>query len=202
MSRTRDQQKEQRLIDAALTVFGRDGFKQASVQEIAGIAGVAPGTIYTYFSDKEALFMACVQQGWNQFIEGIRRLSESSIPSEKKINWFVDFGFDILLEVQPLLRGMYSEMNKRHLFKDHVDRLCDFITKILADAELFPGVFLGQLETMRPFIVRVFVSGVLFDTAIVPPEDLKQRIAELKFQVKSVLSLRNLFSSKLPDSLP
>lgn len=41
---------------AALMIFGRDGYADASVEEIAREAGVAKPTIYTHFGDKAGLF--------------------------------------------------------------------------------------------------------------------------------------------------
>lgn len=43
------------LLNAALTVFARDGIDAASVADIAEAAGVAKGSVYLYFDSKEAL---------------------------------------------------------------------------------------------------------------------------------------------------
>src|ERR1700685_4492715 len=44
------------LIDAAERVAARDGLANANLQAIAEQAGVAVGTIYNYFEDKDLLF--------------------------------------------------------------------------------------------------------------------------------------------------
>jgi AcrR family transcriptional regulator len=44
-----------RLMDAAVSIFARDGFEAASVNEIAQTADVANGTFYLHFRDKEAI---------------------------------------------------------------------------------------------------------------------------------------------------
>lgn len=49
-----------RLLDAARTVFERDGFLKARVVDIAKEAGVAHGSFYTYFDSKQAIFRAVV----------------------------------------------------------------------------------------------------------------------------------------------
>ncbi|WP_067722464.1 TetR/AcrR family transcriptional regulator [Nocardia yamanashiensis] len=48
--------KRQAILDAAFTVFARDGYHQAGVDAIAGEARVAKHTIYNHFGDKETLF--------------------------------------------------------------------------------------------------------------------------------------------------
>ncbi|AJT41072.1 TetR/AcrR family transcriptional regulator [Psychromicrobium lacuslunae] len=55
-SRTTRGSKREEIVRAALRVFGRDGYADASVDEIAKEAGVAKPTIYTHFGDKAGLF--------------------------------------------------------------------------------------------------------------------------------------------------
>ncbi|HZP30527.1 MAG TPA: TetR/AcrR family transcriptional regulator [Acidimicrobiia bacterium] len=45
-----------RLVDAAKSVFERDGFLDARIVDIAESASVAPGTFYHYFDSKEEIF--------------------------------------------------------------------------------------------------------------------------------------------------
>lgn len=51
------------ILAAALQVFGRDGFTDGNVDEIARVAGVAKPTIYKRFGDKQGLFSAAVLRG-------------------------------------------------------------------------------------------------------------------------------------------
>lgn len=48
---------------AALEIFGRDGFADGNVDDIAQQAGVAKPTIYNRFGDKRALFVAAMKLG-------------------------------------------------------------------------------------------------------------------------------------------
>src|ERR1700749_438006 len=50
--------KRRLLLDAALDLFESRGFDGVAVPEIAKVAGVATGTVYVYFRDKEALVNA------------------------------------------------------------------------------------------------------------------------------------------------
>ncbi len=52
--------KRQSIIEAAETVFAREGFAAASIDTIACAAGVARQTIYNHYRDKETLFAALV----------------------------------------------------------------------------------------------------------------------------------------------
>ncbi|MHB8466163.1 MAG: TetR/AcrR family transcriptional regulator [Acidimicrobiales bacterium] len=50
------------LLAAAIDRFGRDGYRAASVADIARDAGLSPTAAYAYFPNKEALFTAAVDE--------------------------------------------------------------------------------------------------------------------------------------------
>jgi AcrR family transcriptional regulator len=50
------------LIDAARVVFERDGYLDARMSDISLEAGVAAGSVYTYFDGKEEVFLAVADQ--------------------------------------------------------------------------------------------------------------------------------------------
>lgn len=58
----RKEERPEEILAAALTVFTRDGFAGARLDEIADRAGCTKGTIYVYFDSKEELFRAVVRQ--------------------------------------------------------------------------------------------------------------------------------------------
>jgi len=63
---TRQRRKQARpaeLTEAALDLFVERGFASTKLDDIAQRAGVSKGTLYLYFSSKEDLFKAVIQQG-------------------------------------------------------------------------------------------------------------------------------------------
>src|SRR5258708_36732729 len=61
MPRKRPGDRLDQLADAALTVFGRTGFRLAQMDDIAAEMGVAKGTLYGYVDSKEALFALALE---------------------------------------------------------------------------------------------------------------------------------------------
>jgi AcrR family transcriptional regulator len=57
-----DSAKRHQIMDGARRVFMDLGFDGASMSEIARAAGVSKGTLYVYFTDKNSLFEAIVEQ--------------------------------------------------------------------------------------------------------------------------------------------
>jgi AcrR family transcriptional regulator len=63
-SRPRRRRKEARpaeIIDAGLQEFALHGFAATRMEDVAARAGIAKGTIYRYFEDKETLFIAAIR---------------------------------------------------------------------------------------------------------------------------------------------
>lgn len=64
MPRVKTNLKREKLLSSAIEVFGEKGFKNTTVPDITKKAGLATGTFYNYFKDKNQLF-----------IESLRRIS-------------------------------------------------------------------------------------------------------------------------------
>ncbi len=60
MSSTKGERTRQAILAAAVERFGRDGYRSTSVADIARDAGVGGTVPYGYFADKEALFLAAI----------------------------------------------------------------------------------------------------------------------------------------------
>jgi AcrR family transcriptional regulator len=62
----REKEKEQRrnlILDAAQALFFSEDYDEITIEEIAGKAQLAKGTLYTYFMSKEALYSAVALRG-------------------------------------------------------------------------------------------------------------------------------------------
>ncbi|MFN3350720.1 TetR/AcrR family transcriptional regulator [Pseudorhodoplanes sp.] len=68
------------IIDAALEEFSFQGFAAARLDDIAKRAGVAKGTIYLYFADKETLFKELVRAMLTPLIGQFEALAKTDIP--------------------------------------------------------------------------------------------------------------------------
>jgi len=57
----RSQQTHQKILDAALVVFARDGYAASSVNEVCAEAGVSKGAFFHHFPTKQALFLELLE---------------------------------------------------------------------------------------------------------------------------------------------
>ncbi|MGH9268227.1 MAG: TetR/AcrR family transcriptional regulator, partial [Acidimicrobiales bacterium] len=72
MSRTGGPERRRQLIGEAIRAFGERGYEGTTLEAVAEAAGVRKQTLLYYFSSKEELFDACV----NEIISGLRRSLE------------------------------------------------------------------------------------------------------------------------------
>ena len=54
--------QRERILDAALTCFAREGFHAATMQDIVAESGLSPGAIYGYFKGKTDVVMAIASE--------------------------------------------------------------------------------------------------------------------------------------------
>ena len=72
MARPKVADKRQRILEAATHVFARKGYFAARVSDIAKKAGVADGTIYLYFRNKEDILVRLFDQVMSEHVEEAR----------------------------------------------------------------------------------------------------------------------------------
>ena len=58
-------EKQNRIIDAALAAFGKMGYKKASMNDIATAAGISKGLVFHYFGSKKVLYLYLLEFSGN-----------------------------------------------------------------------------------------------------------------------------------------
>jgi AcrR family transcriptional regulator len=76
----RQAEKRDAILTAALDEFAASGFAAARLDDVARRAGVAKGTIYLYFKDKEALFQELVRFQIGPVVGALEAVLASDLP--------------------------------------------------------------------------------------------------------------------------
>jgi TetR/AcrR family transcriptional regulator, acrAB operon repressor len=82
----KSQRSRDHILDAALRLFSRQGYRATSIRDIAAAAALSTGNVYHHFKDKEALFRALL----DRYFEAIknpdfpfnRALAEGAFPDD------------------------------------------------------------------------------------------------------------------------
>ena len=81
---TKKNEKKQRIQEAAIHVLAKNGYHGTTVSQIARAAGVADGTLYLYFDNKDDLLLKIIDELTGQFIEeGKDILQEYKSPMDR-----------------------------------------------------------------------------------------------------------------------
>ncbi|HVM40250.1 MAG TPA: TetR/AcrR family transcriptional regulator [Acidimicrobiia bacterium] len=114
---TKGAQTRRAILDAAIERFGRDGYRVTSVADIARDAAVGGTLAYAYFPNKEALFLAAVDEDAAAVIrDGLAVMGETDRP-----DWQQSLIFTLLAAVERhplarrLLAGLEPEVTERVL---------------------------------------------------------------------------------------
>lgn len=81
--------KKAKILDAAWTVFGRNGYTGSSLDAVAEEAGVSKPTLYMYFGNKEGLFEALLTDASEDILGP---LFESAANETSMVQAFINFG--------------------------------------------------------------------------------------------------------------
>ncbi|MGI8793145.1 MAG: TetR family transcriptional regulator [Acidimicrobiales bacterium] len=70
------------LLDAASTVFAREGYSGASVASIAAEAGRTTGALFAHFDSKEELFLSLLEERAREKVNAHNQLADDADPGE------------------------------------------------------------------------------------------------------------------------
>ena len=78
--KTRSIERRDAILSAALDEFSIRGFEATRLDDVARRAGVAKGTIYLYFRDKESLFQELIRTMLTPLVGTIEAMGEADVP--------------------------------------------------------------------------------------------------------------------------
>ncbi len=102
--RSKRQERAERILDVALELLLRWGYKKTTIDDIARQAGVAKGTIYLHWKTREDLFMALLLREWLLLIRDFRQYMADN-PAAVSLSSFIKQTVYLATE-RPLLRAM------------------------------------------------------------------------------------------------
>ncbi len=157
--------KYMKIIEAAVAVIAEKGFHQAQVSKIAKRAGVADGTIYIYFKNKEDILVSLFSEKMGEFIQKIQNEIGEQPSAKEKISTLVYTHFSQLsadrnmaivtqLELRQSDKGIRMKINET--FKNYTKVIDDVI-----ESGKLEGVFRSDLDVR---LARQMVFGTLDET--------------------------------------
>lgn len=94
----KDRPKYKQIIDAAVVIIAQNGYHQAQVSKIARQAGVADGTIYLYFKNKEDILITLFQEKMGTLIDKIEEEIANETTAAEKLLTLIEKHFTLIAE--------------------------------------------------------------------------------------------------------
>lgn len=105
------------ILDAASVAFATEGYEMLSMRKLAARLGYAPGTLYLYFSNKDDLLRAVVDESFAELLKTLQAIPPKANPVESlkaKMRAYIDFGlrnpnhYKCAFVLPPVKRGKES----------------------------------------------------------------------------------------------
>jgi AcrR family transcriptional regulator len=183
--------KRQAILDAAFTVFARDGYRQASVDTVAATARVAKHTIYNHFGDKQSLFRAAVAALADDALARNLAAVESLRPDREPAAALAEVGRKLAEcycdeKSWALRRLLHSEFGSMPELQDIVrDRATDKVNDALAD-RLARLALAGKLRITDPA-----VAAEQFGALLTAPLETRSRLGTRKLSKTEIADVTN-----------
>ena len=166
-SRVRLEQREADIISAATDLFASDGFHATSTRKIAAAAGVSEGTVFHYFSTKNALLLAILDGFYEGLTETAREVVEETMDTRERLLALANNHLRALLANQAIMMRLiqvYLSVDINYYLnykKSHIHALNYRYTRIF-DNVIREGMERGYLDPglELPAIRDLFFGGL------------------------------------------
>ncbi|MBE0602424.1 MAG: TetR/AcrR family transcriptional regulator [Deltaproteobacteria bacterium] len=142
--------KRNRILQAAIEVFSRKGFFNSKVSEIARASGVADGTIYLYFKNKDDLLISLFEEKMVEIVVDVRKRIQAGETALDKLRIFIENHMSLLECEAGLIEVLQVELRQSSKFlKDYTPvkffEYLDVLSEIFEDGKR-EGIFRTDLN--------------------------------------------------------
>ncbi|WP_138415434.1 TetR/AcrR family transcriptional regulator [Aquibacillus sediminis] len=157
--------KFQQIIDAAVIVIAENGYHASKVSKIAKQAGVADGTIYLYFKNKEDILVSLFQEKMGEFIQKIQEKIDVDSSVDQKLKTLITMHFSQLAEDHHL--AIVTQLELRQSNKQLRLKINDVLKPYLEVVDQIVEQGIKQEiyhSTIDPRLIRQMIFGTLDET--------------------------------------
>lgn len=128
--RTKEGNKEKDILEASVKVFATNGYHKAKISKIAEVAGVATGSVYVYFDNKESILLKIFEQLWEKLFVELKIVAETqNLSPLERIDAMIDLVFDVFTENPALAIVFVNEQH--HLQQSNNSAFTNYYEKFL-----------------------------------------------------------------------
>jgi AcrR family transcriptional regulator len=164
-------ERRQAILAAALREFSARGFAAARLDDVADAAGIAKGTIYLYFRDKESLFQELIRAMLTPLVGTIEAMGQADLPLPALADRIVELFVTEIYETRrkDVVRLMISEGRRfpnlaEFYYREVLSRIIAAVRSLLrraaARGEVAEGLADFPQIIAAPGLVAIIWSGL------------------------------------------
>ncbi|MCZ7583293.1 MAG: TetR family transcriptional regulator [Deltaproteobacteria bacterium] len=165
--RSNGKEKHERILKAAIKVFAKHGFHNSKISQIAKEAGVADGTIYLYFRNKDDILIRLFEEKMEAAIADFNNVLSTVSDPVEKLRTFIGHYVGYMEKERALAEVISVELRQSNKFmKEYVPVKFGEFLKILSGIIIEgkdKGVFRQEI---RPGIAKRAIFGALDEMAL------------------------------------
>lgn len=183
--------KKQKIIDAAILVFARDGLEKGRIADIAKEAGIGKGTVYEYFRSKDEIFLAIETGIFEEFELLFQNLVVESLSPSEKLKHFMAVSieqFQAMDDAMLILIELWAHAGRGHWhgsdssqFAKYYERYKESIKSIL-DAGIKYGEFREMNKDGVAALLMAFLDGLVWQMVMMKDKNSFQTVKEEAIQ--------------------
>ncbi|QKS71988.1 TetR/AcrR family transcriptional regulator [Paenalkalicoccus suaedae] len=154
--------KYDKIIDAAVKVIAKNGYHHSQVSKIAKEAGVADGTIYLYFKNKEDILISLFEEKMGSFVGHIKETMEKEESTKQKLFILIEMHLKQLEKDHDLALVTQLELRQSNIsIRLRVNEVLKGYLKLI-DSVILEGQENGLFDTdLDVRIVRQLIFGAI-----------------------------------------
>jgi AcrR family transcriptional regulator len=207
VSAAHEQEVRERIVAAAVRVFGERGFHGATMQDVVRASGLSVGAIYTYFRSKDELFLAgCDATSGRTLGELAGRLAAGTTTAER-LAIATAFYFDVIEDadgqsIAPFLAQAWAQAEQEPAIRSMLVRRRD---QLVTTAQLLlrEGVARGELAPWLDVEALAAACAALLDGILLQRIEegpgYRRSVAERRARVVLEMALASAAVPDRPD---
>ncbi len=168
-----EQLLKQEIVDSVLDMIGNK--EPVTMEEVARRCGVAKGTLYNYFRNKEEMLDHVHEVMLAPLRESNRLIFESDHSPLEKLQEFIDMVFDRHESFSNYFQFVWQNRTAEAVLRERIEILYDQLSAVCRE-----GIANGEIIDVDPYIL----ADMIYGTVIGPLTTLPYRNIELSEEMK------------------
>jgi len=171
--------RKKNILGGALRVFHSSGIEKTTMDEIAAESGFGKATLYYYFTSKDEVFIAIMEDGWRQLWEGIESKIVQEVTPRKKFMGIIKKMASIVKSNKILYGFLFTAPNhiqdeSKQSWKTYQERLYSILKSIIEE-----GIKKNEFIDLNPGMLMKAIGGLFHGLLLENEDDLRNEDFEI-----------------------